>query len=380
MVAEQNWFITKIINPLKGLGCGVSIHYDHEALTTGTKTDRPLRFGLHFMATAVPDGSWIVPRWEQVLEATQVAEEAGFGMISLPEHHMFADCHVPSPWAALGALAALTTTIELCTAVHLLPFEHPIHVAEHSAMVDILSNGRMRLGCGMANFEPEFTLFGLEKRDQVARFEEALHLVRRGWSGEEIDHAGRFFNVQGRVSPRPISPQLWLGAMSDAGVRRAARFGAPWITDPLHGIDVLDAWAQIYRDEGVEQGTSDDLEIIVMRDAWIADSLEEVERQWWPHVRDDHWFYFQKVPRFVADREPSLKDVRSADDFKFANHHRNRMVVGNAESCIAEVKRLREIFNNDRLILRIRMPEGPSFEEELECIRRFGREVIPAFS
>jgi alkanesulfonate monooxygenase SsuD/methylene tetrahydromethanopterin reductase-like flavin-dependent oxidoreductase (luciferase family) len=339
-----------------------------------------MKFGLHFMAVAHPDGSWVVERWEQLQEATRVAESVGFEMVSLPEHHMFPDGHVASPWAALGALAAQTEKVELCTAVHLLPFEHPIHVAEHSAMVDILSNGRMRLGCGLANFEPEFAYFGLEKREQVSRFEEAVDLVRRAWAGEDLDHAGKHFDVKGKMTPQPVSPQLWLGGMSDPGVRRAARLGAPWITDPLHNIDVLEAWADVYREEGEARGTSDDLELILMRDAWIGDSLDQIEREWWPFVQEDHWFYFQKVPRFVADREPFLNDVTSSADFKFANHHRNRMVVGDAEACIAEIREFRERLGNERLILRARMPSGPDFEHELEAIRRFGTEVIPAFN
>ena len=77
-----------------------------------------------------------------------------------------------------------TKRIHVGTTVHLLPFYHPIHVAEATAMVDVLSNGRLRLGVGMANFEPEFELYGLNKKTQVSRFEECIDIVLRAWTGE----------------------------------------------------------------------------------------------------------------------------------------------------------------------------------------------------
>ncbi len=135
--------------------------------------------------------------------------------------------------------------------------------------------------------------------------------------------------------PRPIGAELWIGAMSDAGVKRAARFGCPWPTDPLHNIDVMKHWAGVYRATGEEHGTSQKLRVNLLRDGWVADSMEEVERVWWPAIRAEHWFYFENIPRWVAEFEPFLADVKSEDDFKFENHLKDRLIVGTPEDCIA---------------------------------------------
>ena len=124
-----------------------------------------MKFGLLFRPQDPPNAEHIGQRWQEILAAGQAAEEAGWDGLFVPEHHMMPDAYLPSPWAPLGALAALTERVDIGTTVHLLPFEHPVHVAEHSAMVDVLSGGRLKLGVGLGAFPPEFELLRAELQD-----------------------------------------------------------------------------------------------------------------------------------------------------------------------------------------------------------------------
>jgi alkanesulfonate monooxygenase SsuD/methylene tetrahydromethanopterin reductase-like flavin-dependent oxidoreductase (luciferase family) len=198
-----------------------------------------MKFGVLLRTQDPPRAENIVRRWQEQLRVAEVLEEVGFDGVFVPEHHMMEDGYLPDPWAVLGAFAARTRRIDLGTTIHLLPFDHPIHAAEASTMVDIISGGRLRLGVGMGNFEPEFALFGLDKRTQVSRFEECIDIVRRAWAGEVFDHHGKHFTIKGKVTPTPVSPEMWIGAMSEPGLNRAARFGCKWVTDPLHNLDVM---------------------------------------------------------------------------------------------------------------------------------------------
>jgi len=180
--------------------------------------------------------------------------------------------------------------------------------------------------------EPEFELYGLDKSTQVSRFEESIELVLKAWSGEDIDHDGKHFQVKGtKITPSPVSPELWLGAMSEPGVRRAAKFGLTWCTDPLHNLDVMKHWAGQYRDFGKEFGTEGKQNVVLLRDGWVGDDLDEVERVWWPAIRSEHWFYFSQVPRWVADREPFLQGIEKEEDFLFDNHRKDRLIVGSPQ-------------------------------------------------
>ena len=246
-------------------------------------------------------------------------------------------------------------------------------------MVDVISDGRMVLGVGLGNFEPEFELFGRTKKTQVSVFEEAIQLVRELWAGAEVDHDTKHFKLKGKIRPLPKNPRLWLGAMSFPGVERAARLGAPWATDPLHNIDVMKEWTEAYRNAGEEHGTTDDLSVVLLRDGWVADDLDQVERDWWPSIRAEHWFYFSQIPRWVADREPLLQGIEAEEDFKFEKHHIDRLVVGSPEECVEMIRRLENEIGNDYLIMSFRVAAGPDHEKELECIERFGKEVIGAY-
>lgn len=338
-----------------------------------------MKFGLLFRPQDPPNAEHIGRRWQETLDAAEVAEEAGFDGVFVPEHHMMPDGYLPAPLVACGALAARTRRVDIGTTVFLLPYYNPVQVAEQAAMVDVLSGGRMRLGCGLGAMPEEFALYGIDHKTQVSRFEEAISLVQQAWSGAELDHRGKHFTATGRISPTPQGAQLWLGGMSDGGVRRAARFGLPWATDPLHNLSVMAEWAALYRQTGAECGTQDTQQVVLLRDGWVADSQEEVERVWWPCIRAEHWFYFKQIPRWVADREPFLAEVRQESDFRFSSHRIDRLVAGSPDDCIETIKKFRETLNMDYLIMSFRMAAGPSHEEELRCIRRFGRDVIPAF-
>ena len=246
-------------------------------------------------------------------------------------------------------------------------------------MVDVLSGGRLKLGVGLGNFPSEFELFGLNPKTQVSRFEESIDILQRLWAGETLDHSGKHFTVKGNLTPLPKNAELWMGAMSEPGIRRAARFGAPWPTDPLHNIEVMKEWKGIYDAAGEEYGTSDKLQMVLLRDGWVADSMDDVERDWWPCIRAEHWFYFSQIPRWVLDREPLLQGVSSEEDFHFDKHRVDRLIVGSPEDCIASIRAFQEALGIDYLILSMRVAAGPSHELELEAIRRFGRDVIPAF-
>ena len=339
-----------------------------------------MKFGLLFKPMDPPNAENIVQRWKETIEAGKLAEAVGFDGLFIPEHHMMPDGYPSSPWGPLGALAASTSRVDIGTTIHLLPFEHPIHVAEHAAMLDVISNGRLKLGCGMGNFPAEFELYGLDPKSQVSRFEECIDIVQRAWAGETFDFHSKHFDIKGGpITPKIVGAEMWLGAMSEPGVRRAARFGCPWPTDPLHNVNVMKHWTNIYRAAAEEYGTSDKQSVVLLRDGWVADDMDAVERDWWPVIRAEHWFYFQKVPRWVEEFEPFLADIKSEDDFKFEQHHVDRFIVGSPQDCIDKIQKFKDEIDMDYLILSFREPHGPSFEKELECLERFGKEVIPAF-
>ena len=95
-----------------------------------------------------------------VLEACEEAERLGASSLWFSEHHLFDDDYLASPLTLAAAVAARTKRVRLVTAIVIAPIHHPVEIAEQSAVVDLISGGRLDLGLGTGYRVPEFELYG----------------------------------------------------------------------------------------------------------------------------------------------------------------------------------------------------------------------------
>jgi probable F420-dependent oxidoreductase len=138
--------------------------------------------------------------------------------------------------AALAAVAGRTRRLKVGMNVLSLAMRDPLLAAKQCATIDVLSDGRMLPGFGIGSpIAPEWRALGLDTRTRGARTDEALEVIRRLWTGEAVDFAGKHFRLEGAsIAPRPVQPDLpmWIGGGSDAAIRRTARFGTGWQAGP----------------------------------------------------------------------------------------------------------------------------------------------------
>ena len=120
----------------------------------------------------------------------KLCEEVGFDSCFTAEHHGIIDGYNPSPLITCAFIAGQTTRLKVGTGVFLLPFYHPLHVAEDGAMLDVLSNGRLILGLGISNAEREFIRHGLKIKNQVSIFEEGIEILQRAWTEDVFSFYG----------------------------------------------------------------------------------------------------------------------------------------------------------------------------------------------
>ena len=167
-------------------------------------------------------------------------EQAGFDSFWLDDHIAFRGNFLES-LAALAAAAARTRHITLGSLVYLLPLRRPAIAAKAAATVDYLSGGgRFIFGVGVGGEEArEFEVCGVPRGERGARTDEAIEVLRKLWSGEAVNHEGRFFRFpDARQSPPPLTPggpPIWVGGRSEAAQRRAALLAdgyAPYLFSP----------------------------------------------------------------------------------------------------------------------------------------------------
>jgi len=159
---------------------------------------------------------------------------------ALAYHTLWVGGHVasrnPSPETLmqLARLAALTRRVRVGTSALLLPLYPPAIVAKQVADLDRVSGGRITLGVGVGGEYPqEFEACEVPIAERGARTNEAIPLLRRLWSGEEISHQGRFHTLSGvRIHPSPVQPggpPIVVAGRSPAAMRRAATLGDGWM-------------------------------------------------------------------------------------------------------------------------------------------------------
>ncbi len=185
--------------------------------------------------------------YRAALDMAEWADDLGFNVISLGEHHAAEDGYLPSPLPMISAIAARTRRAKLRPNVLLAPFYEPIKLAEDLSVIQILAQGRLQVVLG-AGYRPyEFEMFGTRREDRKQRYLDVFEVLRTAWKGEEFEYEGR----KVRITPQPDEPPpLLLGGAHPAVARRAARIADGYF--PPGGEN----W-NVYRDERLKLGKSD---------------------------------------------------------------------------------------------------------------------------
>jgi alkanesulfonate monooxygenase SsuD/methylene tetrahydromethanopterin reductase-like flavin-dependent oxidoreductase (luciferase family) len=130
--------------------------------------------------------------YQQVMRQCELAEALGYDTFFCAEHHFHEYGVVPDPAVMLAALSQRTRRIRLGSAISILTFHDPRHIAESYAMVDLLSGGRLVFGVGSGYLAHEFVGYDRDPAEKRDRFNENLDLVRRLLAGETLAWQGRF--------------------------------------------------------------------------------------------------------------------------------------------------------------------------------------------
>ena len=151
-----------------------------------------------------------------IREFAQAAEELGYHHILVYDHVLGADPDKHPDWGGaytmhsafhepfvlFGYLAGLTSTINLTTGIIILPQRQTVLVAKQAAAIDVLSNGRMRLGVGLGWNRVEYEALGEDFRTRGRRVEEQVALLRALWTDESVDFSGQLPHGH-RRGPQP---------------------------------------------------------------------------------------------------------------------------------------------------------------------------------
>ncbi len=191
-------------------------------------------------------------RFNKLKEQAILAESLGFEGLWAHEHHSEGMMY-PSPLMVLSILASKTKTIKLGTNMLLLSLHHPVRVAEEGAMVDSLSNGRLRLGVSAGYSEIDLKAFNIDPKDRGKKMEEGLKIIRTLWNTEHIDIDDEFTHLRDfSIFPSTIqkpNPPIYVGATVNIAIQRAARLGDEFLISATQRMSEIPMIIGVYKAE-----------------------------------------------------------------------------------------------------------------------------------
>lgn len=313
--------------------------------------------------------------FKEALEESIAGETLGFDSVWLEEHHSIRNHYWPSPLMALAGIATRTDRILLGTDIIVLPFYHPVRVAEDMALLQIMSGGRAIFGAAIGYRAPEFELYDTPLEGRGGRYAEALQIVRALWTQDRVDFQGKHYKVSGSIEPRPQTPPpIWLGGWGELSLKRAAELGDAWVPGPTANLEKLLAAQKEYRRCLVAAG-KDPAGVAnpLTREVIIADTRERAwelaEQYLMVNYRDEYGGGWNHPLIGSQDQTPvnQLEALR-----------RDRFIVGNPEDCILAIRRFADTFEVDHLICRLYFP-GMPHDHILHELKLLASEVMPAF-
>jgi len=201
---------------------------------------------------------------ESISEIVTSGEELGFDIVTVSDH-VVVPRHITSIYpynedgsfagqdtgecleqlTTLMAIAAITKNLRLLTSVMVLPHRNPVLTAKILATIDVLSKGRLNVGCGVGWMREEFEALAAPSFDERGAVgSEYIQIFKELWTEEDPVFEGTYANFSNiSFLPKPVQtphPPIWVGGESNPALRRAADLGDCWYpigTNPKFPLD-----------------------------------------------------------------------------------------------------------------------------------------------
>ena len=250
---------------------------------------------------------------EGYIAVAEAAERLGFGFIGVNDHVVVpSDIESRYPyseggkWAAsavgecleqlttLAFIAARTSRIRLLTSVLVVPQRHPVLAAKMLATIDVLSGGRLIVGCGAGWLKEEFEALGAPPFAERGRAtDEYLDAFRALWTAEQPRFNGTHAAFDKLIfAPKPVQkphPPLWIGGESAVAMKRAVRAGNGWYpatNNPQFRLDTPARLAaavgelrRLAEAAGRDPSTLDIATVVLWPVSWTAETTPEGTRR-----------------------------------------------------------------------------------------------------
>jgi alkanesulfonate monooxygenase SsuD/methylene tetrahydromethanopterin reductase-like flavin-dependent oxidoreductase (luciferase family) len=329
-----------------------------------------MRFSAIFLLSC-PPGKSHPQVYQEGLEQMEAAEALGFHTLWFTEHHFSAYGGSADPMLMAIAAAHRTKTVRLGIGVSVLPFHHPLQLAEQGAMVDILSGGRLEFGVGRGSQRYEYERLGVLMDEKGARFEEAMEIIRKAWTEEAFAHAGTFYRfpettVYPRVLQRP-HPPIWIASTTSPTLQYAVKYRYPVLGSALLTLPRAKDYFALYQSLLAEDGQDPASAVFALsRRLYVAEDRRDVR---------------QAAERCVAFHYTWAKQMGIAKsgphgDLTVDELFDSSYIFGTPDECLASLRELHAVGINE-VICNMNFAGVLEHRQVLHSMQLFASTVMP---
>ena len=303
-----------------------------------------------------------------MFEQIDYLDAAGYDTLWITEHHFVEDGYLAAAMPMMAAMATRTRHAKIGSYVILAPFYNPLRLAEDAALIDVISNGRLRLGIGLGYRLEEFDIFQMSRAERLGRTLETIAILKRAWTGERFSFTGKYFNFKDAiVRPRPISqpyPELLWGGMAPAAIRRGARLDMGFACNL--GAEQVNTYHAALRELGKNP---DDYAVVNTRLVYVCDS----EDQGWKEIEPHLMYQMRLYGKWLAEGKIESGGLYRADGAAL----RKGAIIGPPAVVLPRLRQIIATTRMTELALSMQLP-GLDPRKVMRSLERFTNELLPA--
>ncbi len=303
-----------------------------------------------------------------MLQQVEYMDANGWDSIWITEHHFVDDGYLAASIPMMAAMAARTKRCSVGSYVILVPFYNPLRLAEDAAMIDVISNGRLRLGLGLGYRLQEFEIFQMSRKERLGRTLEAVEIMKRAWTGERFSFSGKYFSFKDAiVRPKPVSkpgPELLWGGMAPEAIKRGARLDMGFACNL--GPDQINAYYAELKALGKDPAK---YSVVNMRLAYVCDD----EEQGWKDIEPHLMYQMRLYGKWLDEGK-----IEAGGYFQPDREALRRGVVLGPPDRVAE--RLHKFITSTpmtEMVIAMQLP-GLDPRKGMKSLQRFTKEVLPS--
>ena len=346
-----------------------------------------MKFGIFSTVTKADERS-VQQLFKENLEQVVYAEQLGYDSFWFAEHHFSTYSMIASPNLMVASAAQRTKRIKLGPAVNVLPFHHPLRLAEEGAMLDMLSDGRLLWGIGRGIQPGEFVPWRVDHEHSRDIFDETHQAVIRAWTHDTFSYQGQFVNIpQTRLEIRPVQqphPPVWTAGLSEASVRWAAKHNYPCM-EVYTLLPVMQQHWAIYKADNAKHGhTVDHVGLVPTRHVYVAESDEQAKAEVLPTLAA-RWQQLLKLAKPDEMAQSSSYSYLKGTFDAAARGDLNELMdlgmllIGSPDTCIRLIKRHQEFLDDLQYMILFFAYGSLSQQQVCRSMRLFAEQVMPAF-